>query len=379
MYTITVSDRANQLASSLHNKLVQICKTVEFYAALYTFDLSPLLLGACQLYQIQTTLLYVQYGLVVEHVNVEEDDPTKFLYQSKIGNCNFNEFILSYPSGAYTGMRTVNRDAIVELKTHMKRMTNSLSLIKFEGKTASQTEAADHALKSLRDPHGFEQKVIPLLKKGLSEYYKHVDTTTNTGHPSETKVSLMATYSFETQQPYFAAHFAPLASIPPHKRVKVDIERKERKAPEVKDSKWVRERHVLEKNKPADVNEVLLMDGQQRLYEGMASNFLAVKKDGTVLCAPLDHILLGSILKIVVSVCQKNNVPFKWEFPMLQDAKQGKWEGCFLTSTSRLLLPIETIHMEDGSIEFKETSPLVESLRKQVANEIYQGAYKILP
>lgn len=90
------------------------------------------------------------------------------------------------------------------------------------------------------------------------------------------------------------------------------------------------------------MNEVLLMDNQQRLYEGMASNFLVVK-DGIVLCASLDHILLGSILKIVIKVCQKHNILFKWEFPELEDAKQGKWEGCFLTSTSRLLLPIETI------------------------------------
>lgn len=94
------------------------------------------------------------------------------------------------------------------------------------------------------------------------------------------------------------------------------------------------------------MNEILLMDDQQRLYEGMASNFLAVK-DGVVLCASLDHILLGSILKIVINVCQKHNVPFKWEFPELEDAKRGKWEGCFLTSTSRLLLPIETVLIDE--------------------------------
>ena len=316
--------------------------------------------------------------LIVEQTNVEENNPSKFQYKMTTGNCVFNEFILSYPSGAYTGMRTVHRDAIVELGTHMTRMTDSLSSIHFEGKTKSQTDAANEALKSLRDPVDFKTKVIPLLKKGLSEYYEHVDATTNTEHPSEAKISLMATYSFETQQPYFAAHFAALPSIPPNKRVKVGIERKERTAPEVKDSQWVRDRLNLEKNKPADMNEVLLMDNQQRLYEGMASNFLVVK-DGIVLCASLDHILLGSILKIVIKVCQKHNILFKWEFPELEDAKQGKWEGCFLTSTSRLLLPIETIIIDGESIEFKEASPLVEFLRKQVASEIYGAAYKVLP
>lgn len=94
-------------------------------------------------------------------------------------------------------MRTVHRDAIVELKTHMTRMTNSLSSIQFEGKTPSQTQAANEALASLRDPVGFEAKVIPLLRKGLTEYYSQVDATTHAEHPSEAKVSLMATYSFE--------------------------------------------------------------------------------------------------------------------------------------------------------------------------------------
>lgn len=194
-----------------------------------------------------------------------------------------------------------------------------------------------------------------------------------------------------------AAHFTPLPSIPPNKRVKVEIERKERKAPEIKDSQWVRDRQTLEKNKPGDVNEVLLMDDQEQLYEGMASNFLVVK-DGAVVCASLDHILLGSILKIVIKVCEKHDIPLRWEFPLLQDGRQGKWEGCFLTSTSRLLLPIETILVDNerwvclfvcgwtsltskciSSIEFKEASPLVEFLRKQVADEIYTAAYKVLP
>ncbi|KAF1805920.1 aminotransferase [Mucor lusitanicus] len=284
--------------------------------------------------------------LIIEQTNVLEKDPSQFQYKTTLGNCSFNDFILSYPSGAYTGMRTVHRDAIVEFNTHMTRMTNSLSMIQFEGKTASQTQAANDALASLRDPVGFEAKVIPLLRKGLTAYYDQVDATTHTEHPSEAKVSLMATYSFETQQPYFAAHFAALPTIPPNKRVKVEIERKERKAPEVKDSQWVRDRQSLEKNKPVDVNEVLLMDDQERLYEGMASNFLVVK-DGAVVCASLDHILLGSILKIVIKVCKEHAIPLKWEFPTLQDGKQGKWEGCFLTSTSRLLLPIETILVDN--------------------------------
>ncbi|KAI7906914.1 aminotransferase [Cokeromyces recurvatus] len=315
--------------------------------------------------------------LIIEQVNVNENDEEKIQYDIQLGNKTFNEFILSYPSGAYTGMRTVHRDAIVELNTHMKRMTKALANIKFEGNTVEETHEASESLASLRDPIQFENKLIPLLRKGLKTFYKQVDPTSNSEHPLEAKVSLMATYSFQTHKAYFAAHFVSLPSLPPQMRIKVEIEQRMRNSPEIKNSQWVRDRQESERNKAKDVNEVVLIDDKGHIYEGMASNFLAVI-DKAVYCASLDHILLGSILKIVIDVCEKNQIPIKWDFPKLQDAKEGKWEGCFLTSTSRLLLPIETIYFQHESIEFKEPSSLIEFLRKEVAKEIYNNAYKIL-
>ncbi|OBZ89721.1 hypothetical protein A0J61_02237 [Choanephora cucurbitarum] len=309
-------------------------------------------------------------SLIIEQVNTKESDVNKAQYEIVPGDKTFNDFILSYPSGAYTGMRTVGRDAIVEFKLHTQRMINSIAHMKFEGNTTEETERARVALSAFRDPIQFEQRLRPLLKKGLEAYYERVDETTHTEHPHEAKVSVK-------QQPCFAAHFCHLKSFPPGIRVKVEIERKERKSPEVKDSQWVRERQSLEKNKPKDANEVILMDDSDQLYEGMASNFLVVK-DGTVYCASLDHILMGSILKIVIGLCEKHQIPFKWEFPTLQDAKQGNWEGCCVTSTSRLLLPIEAIYVDTETIKFPQPSPVLELLREQVALEMANTASKIL-
>lgn len=139
----------------------------------------------------------------------------------------------------------------------------------------------------------------------------------------------------------FAAHFTQLPTVPAQKRVKVEIENALRKAPEVKDSQWVRDRSTLEKNKPKDVNEVILMDEKNQLYEGMASNFLAVKlvnDKPVVICASLDHILLGSILRIVMTICKKHDIQLEWAFPKLEDARNGKWIGCFITSKSNYLI-----------------------------------------
>lgn len=77
------------------------------------------------------------------------------------------------------------------------------------------------------------------------------------------------------------------------------------------------------------------MDDKEQLYEGIASNFLAVKMiqdKPVIMCASLDHILLGSILKIVIALCEKHDIAFEWTFPKLQDARDGQWIGCFITS-----------------------------------------------
>ncbi|KAI7896027.1 uncharacterized protein EV154DRAFT_493249 [Mucor mucedo] len=288
-------------------------------------------------------------ALIIEQLNpLANEQDAKFNIAT--GNTSFKDFILAYPSGAYTGMRTVHRDSIVEFNTHMSRITNSVSQL------FSKDKKAESVMSPFRDVKQFEAMAVPMLKKGLEAYYNTVDETTHSSHPFEAKVSIVVTYSSEKEAPLFAAHFSQLHSIPSDKRVKVDIEQESRKAPEVKDSQWVRDRSQLEEKKSSEINEVLLMDDHEQLYEGIASNFLAVKMVNdkpVVMCASLDHILLGSILKIVLTLCEKHHIDFEWTFPKLQDARDGKWVGCFITSTSRLLLPIETIYFHDERYIFR--------------------------
>ncbi|KAG2220908.1 hypothetical protein INT45_013037 [Circinella minor] len=260
-------------------------------------------------------------SLIVEQTNpLEAGTQAKYTIRH-VDSTDGNKFILSFPRGAYTGMRTVQKTAIVELSSHMKRLTNSLSLIKFAPENDDvEPEHVSNELSSFRDPTKLEEKLIPLLKTGLSSF-NHDE--------QETKVMIIVGYSHKEQKPCFAAQFTPL-SAPIQERVKVEVENKARDTPVVKDSQWVRERAGLEKSKAKDVNEVLLTDDAGNLYEGMSSNFFAVKtgEDGT----------------------------------------------------SRLLLPIKGLYFNDGSapILFPEASESIEFLRNQVKQEIYQRAYKIL-
>ncbi|KAI8077757.1 aminotransferase [Halteromyces radiatus] len=352
-----------------------------FFITLYLFTRSIRFFSAPSSRFIYSSIIhYSSRQLTMSSTIIEQTNPLasgqQASYQIKHGHISFNEFILSYPRGAYTGMRTVGRGSILELNSHMKRIVNSLTLMKFNptGKDGEPDTVSDQ-LVSFRHIDSLEEKLIPMLRAGLEAYYNHIPEA------EQAKVSLMVTYSFELQRPCFAAHIGHLGQ-PPKQRIKVELENKARTMPSVKDSQWVRDRASLEKSKRQGINEVVLIDDQGNVYEGMASNFFAVRRRNNsyvIQCASLEHILLGTVMKVLMSLCEQAKINIEWVFPKIQDARSGKWEGCFLTSTTRLLLPIETIYPKDGSapIDFPE-SEFIQQLQQMVNNEMKNKAYPIL-
>ncbi|CAO3700172.1 unnamed protein product [Rhizopus stolonifer] len=253
-------------------------------------------------------------------------------------------------------MRTLHGHQIVEFETHLKRLRHSFLMMNWQ--------PYQPKLDFFQDTEKLKEKILPLLKQGLEVY----------DHTSEAKVSILISYCFKKEQPILAAHFSPLVSI--ESNVKVMVSHRSRKSPTVKDSRWVEERQELEENKPPEINEVLLVHEDQ-VYEGMSSNFLAIKivnQKPVLICAGLEHVLLGTILKIVMTICEKENIEIVWDFPRLKEANE--WEGCFITSTSRLLLPVETIYNGSERIEFKR-SKTIEFLRQRVIQEILNTAYPL--
>ena len=92
-------------------------------------------------------------------------------------------------------MRTVHKVAVVELESHMKRLTNSLSLMKFvpEG-SDSEPQHVSSDLASFRDVSMLEAKLVPLIRTGLSAF----DHT-----QQETKVTVIAGYHHEVKKGSF--------------------------------------------------------------------------------------------------------------------------------------------------------------------------------
>lgn len=86
------------------------------------------------------------------------------------------------------------------------------------------------------------------------------------------------------------------------------------------------------------------MDEDGNLYEGLSSNFFVIQQDGSLQTAPIESVLVGTIMKRVLRDWKFSEIIF--EHPNVNEI--GIWKGAFITSTSRLILPIHAIIHEKG-------------------------------
>ena len=65
--------------------------------------------------------------------------------------------------------------------------------------------------------------------------------------------------------------------------------------------------------------------------------------DGAVHTAADGAVLAGTVRRLLLEVCAREGVPVVLQPPKLADA--GRWEGCLISSTSRLLLPVDELYV----------------------------------
>ncbi|KAF9574320.1 Sulfhydryl oxidase 1 [Mortierella alpina] len=125
-------------------------------------------------------------------------------------------------------------------------------------------------------------------------------------------------------------------------------------------------------------NEALLVDSTtQDVYEGLSSNFFVLhRKRQSIITAPQGSVLEGTIMRSVISVCKEKSIPVEYSFPNLKNIDE--WEGAFLSSMSRLVLPIEKLILPGGHIKQFESSPRIESIRDRVQEECHNRVETLL-
>eukprot|EP00887_Chlorella_sp_A99_P006550 scaffold3.g6550.t1 len=261
------------------------------------------------------------------------------------------------PRGAYTTARTVGGSSVFELSFHIERLASSARLML----DASVSEHREHAvaLRALHsgtagDPHWLRPRVLASLRAAVAAHRQGAEaeaaaassisngngtsasSDSSVQQPTELKLSVLVTWDMTGVDVW--SHVEPLPPLPAPP-VKCQVRGAPRANAAAKDSEWVRERKALEATKAPDANEVLLSCDDGCVYEGLTSNFFAVVA-GAVHTAG-GGVLAGSVRKLILEVARREGLPVVLSPPRLSDL--DAWEGCFLSSTSRLLLPIDEL------------------------------------
>lgn len=274
-----------------------------------------------------------------------------------------DSWLKAAPRGAYTTARTVNRDAVFELDAHIKRLASSCQqMLENDAKAGGQHPSEE--LNKLSDAAHLRPHVMASLAAAVQAFRQG-----SPQHEGELKLTVLI--SWESGQSVIHSHVAALPDRP-QPPVKVQARGAPRQNARAKDSEWVRTRQALEKDKPSDVNEILLVTEQGQVLEGTQTNFFAVV-DGTVYTAE-EGVLMGTVRGVVLKVCRREGIQVRLEAPSIHHV--NKWQGAAIASTSRLLLPVHVIEYQKESkpckrqFQYSEGSSLLSRLEQLVLAEV---------
>lgn len=131
-------------------------------------------------------------------------------------------------------------------------------------------------------------------------------------------------------------------------------------SPHAKISSWSSKRRPLEKKEtfmPGGVAEVLLIEenntaNKQFVLEGLTSNFFAIYRDGSICTAP-DGVLLGYVRHLILECAETCDLRVDERPIDLNDGAKGLWAETFITSSSRLIYPINKILIPDYEVQIE--------------------------
>jgi len=107
----------------------------------------------------------------------------------------------------------------------------------------------------------------------------------------------------------------------------------------------------------------------------LSSNFGVIKR-GVLYTSPKGTVLEGTTLTMILSICSDHGIPVVREFPNTDDWLQ--WEGAFVSSTTRGLLPINKIRIANGNYELELPScPLLENLSSLLDQEMKKNSVDV--
>ena len=262
-----------------------------------------------------------------------------------------HDLLSQFPRGAYTTARTTgNGKSILELSAHISRTASSaVSMHGGVGKECFSPGDMDARMRA-----GIRS--VLLGANTLSEYKITVlflssrERVEQAHHLVESKLQspfLLPPLSAVVETSLLLTHATPL--LPRRAApIRCAVRGVPRRNALVKDSDWVRARESIEAAMAPDEEEALLVDEEEGIVEGTQTNFFAIDGEGHLITAGGGVCLEGTIRGIVLRVAEKLGVTVKIAAPNLSQAP--RWRSAFLTSTSRLVLPIDEILYQGKAI-----------------------------
>jgi branched-subunit amino acid aminotransferase/4-amino-4-deoxychorismate lyase len=292
------------------------------------------------------------------------------------------KFLLESHRGAYTAARTIktqeNEIFVFDLKEHVERLAKSCKImIKDELK-----EIPKH-FEIITDENLLKQQIVKILETGLK-----LDDSTE-----ETKITILITWEIDNFD--ISIHFSDLGSIPPKNSLSIEMIPGSRSHITAKDSEWIRYRKLIESmKKDKKSNEIVLVDQEGLANEGLSSNFFVVMKDNSIWTAN-DGIISGTVRSLILKVCEELNINVVFKSPQVNEIKN--WKEIFISSTSRLLLPIPKLYFhetktyfdgdfnkkdlnieESNAVEYNFETEFSSNLSKQVKERLLEMSEKII-
>jgi len=246
------------------------------------------------------------------------------------------EMLTKYSRATYTTCRTFGQTSIVDLRAHIQRLEKVSEILPLP-------EIPFIALSAF---------VLPSIRHVVQEFAEMYKAQNNA--KSETRLTIVVgieeSNNIDPQKLDDLDVLVFGEELPPPRRPPVIVEVRDgsRHNPNVKSTDWARER---KKYQPSDhsVEEVILKDGHSgNLSEGLSSNF-GVIKDGKLITAPQATVLSGVTMHNIINCCHLLGIEVMFQHPRIQEVKD--WQGAFISSTSRLLMPVDVLRvLGDGKI-----------------------------
>lgn len=243
---------------------------------------------------------------------------------------------LLLPEGAYTTLRTYDRNRVIGLSAHLQRLIDSHAALNKEW--SIDLTAIRAALCEV------------LQRENLANARLRITT------PFDSDQVFISVEPFEAYSPECYTQGVRCATI-----------RLTRETPKAKLTRFIALSRHAKAESDSGIHELLLTDAEGRILEGISSNFFALVDDK--LLTANEGVLEGVTRRVVLTLAQ-TVVPINYTAITVNDLPRV--DETFITSSSREVMPV--VQIDDQIIDAGRPGPIARQLMTLYHNYLMQTA-----